>query len=195
MLFLRYFIYGFANYLMTFGHLEKHLKVLDKTNVSLINYYHLLDGSTFPDSVVILSRCFRVTIYSSSQSTLVLSCLSLTMSTLGSCVKRYAIFFMMYCFRFIICTQELISLSFLLLILNILVLMFSFHSSGAFLSASEDRTRTLEFVEEKIARATMIPRSHGEAGFPLLVILSCYTMPLILSQRRLEIAKHYNLDY
>ncbi|KAG6406642.1 hypothetical protein SASPL_134248 [Salvia splendens] len=38
-------------------------------------------------------------------------------------------------------------------------------SSGAFLSASEDSTGTLEFVEEKIARATILPRSHGEAGY------------------------------
>ncbi|KAL0356904.1 UNVERIFIED_CONTAM: putative prolyl 4-hydroxylase 9 [Sesamum calycinum] len=36
-------------------------------------------------------------------------------------------------------------------------------SSGAFISASEDRTGVLEFVERKIARATMLPRSHGEA--------------------------------
>ncbi|KAK6136921.1 hypothetical protein DH2020_029327 [Rehmannia glutinosa] len=36
-------------------------------------------------------------------------------------------------------------------------------SSGAFISASEDRTGILEFIEEKIARATMLPRSHGEA--------------------------------
>ncbi|EEF34884.1 probable prolyl 4-hydroxylase 9 [Ricinus communis] len=36
-------------------------------------------------------------------------------------------------------------------------------SSGTFLSASEDGTGTLDFIEHKIARATMIPRSHGEA--------------------------------
>lgn len=36
-------------------------------------------------------------------------------------------------------------------------------SSGAFLGASEDSTGVLEFVEKKIARATMLPRSHGEA--------------------------------
>ncbi|KAL0384298.1 UNVERIFIED_CONTAM: putative prolyl 4-hydroxylase 9 [Sesamum radiatum] len=36
-------------------------------------------------------------------------------------------------------------------------------SSGAFISASEDSTGVLEFVERKIARATMLPRSHGEA--------------------------------
>ncbi|XP_020580054.1 probable prolyl 4-hydroxylase 9 [Phalaenopsis equestris] len=36
-------------------------------------------------------------------------------------------------------------------------------SSGTFLSASEDPTETLKYIEEKIARATMIPRDHGEA--------------------------------
>lgn len=35
-------------------------------------------------------------------------------------------------------------------------------SSGTFMGASEDPTGTLKFVEEKIARATMIPRDHGE---------------------------------
>ncbi|KDP44469.1 hypothetical protein JCGZ_16302 [Jatropha curcas] len=36
-------------------------------------------------------------------------------------------------------------------------------SSGTFISASEDASGILDFVEQKIARATMIPRSHGEA--------------------------------
>ncbi|KAA8545792.1 hypothetical protein F0562_020757 [Nyssa sinensis] len=36
-------------------------------------------------------------------------------------------------------------------------------SSGTFISASEDKTGTLNFVERKIASATMIPRTHGEA--------------------------------
>ncbi|XP_057420356.1 probable prolyl 4-hydroxylase 9 [Lotus japonicus] len=36
-------------------------------------------------------------------------------------------------------------------------------SSGVFVSSSEDKTGTLAIIEEKIARATMIPRSHGEA--------------------------------
>ncbi|KAF4402007.1 hypothetical protein G4B88_017519 [Cannabis sativa] len=35
-------------------------------------------------------------------------------------------------------------------------------SSGMFISAFEDQTGTLEVIEEKIARATMIPRIHGE---------------------------------
>ncbi|KAI0498066.1 hypothetical protein KFK09_021307 [Dendrobium nobile] len=36
-------------------------------------------------------------------------------------------------------------------------------SSGTFLSASEDSTETLKYIEGKIAKATMIPRDHGEA--------------------------------
>ncbi|ESQ53753.1 hypothetical protein EUTSA_v10025904mg [Eutrema salsugineum] len=36
-------------------------------------------------------------------------------------------------------------------------------SSGTFISASEESTGALDFVERKIARATMIPRTHGEA--------------------------------
>lgn len=35
-------------------------------------------------------------------------------------------------------------------------------SSGMFISASEDKTGVLDFIEEKIARATSLPRSHGE---------------------------------
>ncbi|GLU09119.1 hypothetical protein SLE2022_259940 [Rubroshorea leprosula] len=36
-------------------------------------------------------------------------------------------------------------------------------SSGTFLSASEEKTGVLDFIEKKIAKATSIPRSHGEA--------------------------------
>eukprot|EP00249_Psilotum_nudum_P016009 c25609_g1_i1 orf=287-1171(-) len=36
-------------------------------------------------------------------------------------------------------------------------------SSGTFMSSSQDKSGTLAWVEEKMARATMIPRSHGEA--------------------------------
>ncbi|XP_055804886.1 probable prolyl 4-hydroxylase 9 [Solanum dulcamara] len=36
-------------------------------------------------------------------------------------------------------------------------------SSGMFISASEDETGILDRIEEKIAKATMIPRTHGEA--------------------------------
>ncbi|KAJ1414519.1 Prolyl 4-hydroxylase, alpha subunit [Sesbania bispinosa] len=36
-------------------------------------------------------------------------------------------------------------------------------SSGVFISASEDKTGSLDVIEEKIAKATKIPRTHGEA--------------------------------
>ncbi|CAL1398971.1 unnamed protein product [Linum trigynum] len=36
-------------------------------------------------------------------------------------------------------------------------------SSGTFVSAAEDDSGTLDLIEQKISRATMIPRSHGEA--------------------------------
>ncbi|CAN4079748.1 unnamed protein product [Withania somnifera] len=36
-------------------------------------------------------------------------------------------------------------------------------SSGMFISASEDKTGILDLIEEKIAKAIMIPRTHGEA--------------------------------
>lgn len=36
------------------------------------------------------------------------------------------------------------------------------NSSGTFLSANEDPTETLAEIEKKIARATMLPRNHGE---------------------------------
>ncbi|KAJ6896257.1 hypothetical protein NC651_022469 [Populus alba x Populus x berolinensis] len=35
-------------------------------------------------------------------------------------------------------------------------------SSGSFVSGSEDETGTLDFIEKKIAKATMTPQSHGE---------------------------------
>ncbi|XP_019422067.1 PREDICTED: probable prolyl 4-hydroxylase 9 isoform X1 [Lupinus angustifolius] len=52
-------------------------------------------------------------------------------------------------------------------------------SSGVFVSASEDKTGILAVIEEKIARATMIPRAHGEA-FNIL---------------RYEIGQRYNSHY
>ncbi|KAK7250940.1 hypothetical protein RIF29_33733 [Crotalaria pallida] len=52
-------------------------------------------------------------------------------------------------------------------------------SSGVFVSASEDKTGILDVIEEKIARATMIPRTHGEA-FNIL---------------RYEIGQRYNSHY
>lgn len=36
-------------------------------------------------------------------------------------------------------------------------------SSGTFISASEDKTGILDAIEQKIARATMLPKTHGEA--------------------------------
>ncbi|KAK6923989.1 Prolyl 4-hydroxylase alpha subunit, Fe(2+) 2OG dioxygenase domain [Dillenia turbinata] len=36
-------------------------------------------------------------------------------------------------------------------------------SSGMFISASEDKTGVLDLIEQKIAKVTMIPSSHGEA--------------------------------
>ncbi|KAK1373331.1 putative prolyl 4-hydroxylase 9 [Heracleum sosnowskyi] len=36
-------------------------------------------------------------------------------------------------------------------------------SSGTFMSTSDDKTGTLDIIEDKISRATMIPRTHGEA--------------------------------
>jgi hypothetical protein len=36
------------------------------------------------------------------------------------------------------------------------------NSSGTFLGANEDSTRTLAEIEKKIARATVLPRNHGE---------------------------------
>ncbi|KAJ0873444.1 putative procollagen-proline 4-dioxygenase [Helianthus annuus] len=52
-------------------------------------------------------------------------------------------------------------------------------SSGMFISASEDKTGILDQIEKKIERATMIPRSHGEA-FNVL---------------RYEIGQRYNSHY
>lgn len=39
------------------------------------------------------------------------------------------------------------------------------YSSGTFISASEDDSGVLDIIEEKIARATMLPRAHGEVFF------------------------------
>ncbi|KAF7113446.1 hypothetical protein RHSIM_RhsimUnG0126000 [Rhododendron simsii] len=43
-------------------------------------------------------------------------------------------------------------------------------SSGTFISASEDATGILKEVEQKIAKATMFPRSHGEIASFLLYL-------------------------
>lgn len=45
-------------------------------------------------------------------------------------------------------------------------------SFGTFLSASDDKSGTLDEIEEKIARATMLPRSHGEVLFSVELNLS-----------------------
>lgn len=55
------------------------------------------------------------------------------------------------------------------------------NSSGTFLSASEDPTGTLAEVEKKIARATMIPRKHGEV---LAFALACNIFVSIVPARR-----------
>ncbi|CAM8956894.1 unnamed protein product [Rhodiola kirilowii] len=52
-------------------------------------------------------------------------------------------------------------------------------SSGMFISASEDKTGILDLIESKIARATMIPKTHGES-FNIL---------------RYEIGQRYNSHY
>ncbi|XP_014631721.1 probable prolyl 4-hydroxylase 9 isoform X3 [Glycine max] len=43
-------------------------------------------------------------------------------------------------------------------------------SYGVFMSASEDETGILDSIEEKIAKATKIPRTHGEAASFLLYL-------------------------
>jgi len=49
------------------------------------------------------------------------------------------------------------------------------NSSGTFLSASEDSTGTLSYIEQKIARVTMLPRDQGEVWQEMVefVILCC----------------------
>lgn len=48
----------------------------------------------------------------------------------------------------------------------------NFSSSGTFISASEDKTGILDLIEEKIAKATMIPKTHGEVMFTNMFILN-----------------------
>lgn len=47
------------------------------------------------------------------------------------------------------------------------------YSSGTFVSASEESSGALEFVEKKIAKATMIPRTHGEVICFFLIMIDC----------------------
>lgn len=53
-------------------------------------------------------------------------------------------------------------------------------SSGMFISADEDKTGILDFIDEKIARATMIPRANGEVflAFNPLVLLAKFIYSL-----------------
>ena len=46
-----------------------------------------------------------------------------------------------------------------------------FNSSGTFLSASEDQTGILRAIEEKIAKVTMLPTTHGEVTFIMTVLI------------------------
>lgn len=54
-------------------------------------------------------------------------------------------------------------------------------SSGMFMSASEDKTGTLDCIEEKIARATMIPRTHGEVYKYFMLYVQVSTSPGVSS--------------
>lgn len=62
---------------------------------------------------------------------------------------------------------------FLVLHVKLVLLIYTFlgKSSGTFISASEDETGTLDFIEKKIAKATSIPQSHGEVHFLFLMKL------------------------
>jgi prolyl 4-hydroxylase len=44
------------------------------------------------------------------------------------------------------------------------------NSSGMFISASEDKTGVLEVIDNKIAKATKIPRTHGEVTFHIIPV-------------------------
>ena len=56
------------------------------------------------------------------------------------------------------------------------------NSSGTFLSANEDPTGTLAEVEKKIARATMIPRNHGEVLHNICNCILHFVFQLFLGQ-------------
>ncbi|GER42152.1 prolyl 4-hydroxylase alpha subunit [Striga asiatica] len=66
-------------------------------------------------------------------------------------------------------------------------------SSGMFISASEDKRGILEFIEKKIARATMLPRSHGEAIF--LILLQCCDYSPAFNVLRYEVGQRYASHY
>lgn len=44
-----------------------------------------------------------------------------------------------------------------------------------FLSASQDKSGTLDVIEEKIARATMLPRTNGEVLFSIFLDSLAYS--------------------
>ena len=52
------------------------------------------------------------------------------------------------------------------------------NSSGVFLSASEDSSGTLDVIEKKIAKATMLPRIHGEVLVIVFIIIIMITLCL-----------------
>ncbi|KAH7566673.1 hypothetical protein JRO89_XS08G0214100 [Xanthoceras sorbifolium] len=71
-------------------------------------------------------------------------------------------------------------------------------SSGMFIYASEDATGTLDIIEEKIARATMLPRIHGELTFHFRAILKLcedITMFQAFNVLRYEVGQRYDSHY
>ncbi|EPS70891.1 oxidoreductase, partial [Genlisea aurea] len=68
-------------------------------------------------------------------------------------------------------------------------------SSGAFLSALDDDTGVLELIEKKIARATMLPRSHGEANFPMLCFIKQLSFYYPFNILRYEEGQRYVAHY
>lgn len=57
-------------------------------------------------------------------------------------------------------------------------------SSGAFLSANQDSSGTLEWIERKMAKVTAVPRNHGEVFGTLIMenetdyaVSECYECP------------------
>ena len=43
-----------------------------------------------------------------------------------------------------------------------IVILFFLNSSGVFIRTYEDKTGILDMVEQKIAKVTLFPRTHGE---------------------------------
>uniref|UniRef100_A0A166IFN6 Uncharacterized protein n=1 Tax=Daucus carota subsp. sativus TaxID=79200 RepID=A0A166IFN6_DAUCS len=64
-------------------------------------------------------------------------------------------------------------------------------SSGTFIKASEDKSGTLDIIEDKISSATMIPRTHGEKPGSLLHhVNQWYLIKLELPAAVLNVAKY-----